>query len=108
VIDELEVVYPPLWQPTSKERAETLKITADALATLKNAGIILPEEGALKLAHCGEFDELDVEAREVALRHELERLADPEPEPEPNPPALPPPTPPPGAPPAPPPPRYDA
>jgi len=103
VIDELEVVYPPLWQPTSKERAETLKITADALATLKNAGIILPEEGALKLAHCGEFDELDVEAREVALRHELERLA--EPEPEPNPPALPPP---PGAPPAPPPPTYDA
>lgn len=88
VIDEFAVVYPPLWQPTAKERAETLKITADALATLTTSRIILPEEGALKLAHCGEFDELDVEAREAALRYELERLADPQPDPAPR--ALPP------------------
>jgi len=89
VLDGFEVVYPPLWQPTAKERAETLKTTADALATLVNAKVILPEEAAIKLAHSGEFDELDVEAREAALRYELERLAEPEPEPEP-PPMLPP------------------
>jgi phage-related protein (TIGR01555 family) len=83
VLDGFEVVYPPLWQPTAKERAETLKTTADALATLVNAKVILPEEGAIKLAHSGEFDELDVEAREAALRYELERLAEPEPEPPP-------------------------
>jgi len=105
IVDEFEVTYPPLWQPTAKEKAETLKITSDALATLANARIIQPEEAALHLAKCGDLDELDVESREVALRYELERLANPEPEPEPNPEPEPP-----AVPPAPPavPPRYDA
>jgi len=91
VLDSFEVTYPALWQPTAKEYAETLKITADALSTLVASKIILPEEAAIKLAHCSDFDELDLEAREAALQYELERLAEPEPEPEPPmlPPALP-------------------
>jgi hypothetical protein len=89
-LDGFEVCYPPLWQPTAKERAETFKTTADALSTLVTAKIILPEEAGIKLAKGGDFDELDVEAREAALQYELERLAEPEPEPEP--PMLPPPS----------------
>ena len=72
-LDGFEVCYPPLWQPTAKERAETFKTTADALSTLVTAKIILPEEAGIKLAKSGDFDELDVEAREASLQYELER-----------------------------------
>ena len=75
VLEGWEIKFPPLWQETKKERAEAFKTQADALVALTTAQIALPYEAALKLAHEGMFDELDVESRELALEAELERLA---------------------------------
>jgi hypothetical protein len=88
VLEGWEITFPPLWQPTATEKAATFKTECDALAGLVTAQIALPEECALKLAHDGNFAELDVGARESALEVELERLANPPEPPDPN--ALPP------------------
>jgi phage-related protein (TIGR01555 family) len=78
VLDEFEVEYPPLWQPSAKEAAETFNLRAQALVALKNAGIIRAEEAALNIASAGELDEIDTDAREAMLEldveAELERL----------------------------------
>ena len=66
-----------LWQPTGKERAETRKINGDTIATLVDAQVILPEEGALDLAQSGDFSTIDVEARTQALEVDKELAADP-------------------------------
>lgn len=79
-VDGFTIGYPPLWQPTAKERSETLKTTADALATLANAHIILPEEGAIQLAKCGEFEGLDIESREASIKYQHQNLAEPLPD----------------------------
>jgi phage-related protein (TIGR01555 family) len=73
VLEGFCVDYPALWQPTDKEAAETFKLIADALVALANAKIILPEEAAVRLAKRADFTELDVAAREAALKYELER-----------------------------------
>jgi phage-related protein (TIGR01555 family) len=77
VLDDFEIVWPPLWQPSDKEKAETFKAVSDACASLVTAQIALPEECALKLVHEGWFTELDVEARELALEVRREQLANP-------------------------------
>jgi phage-related protein (TIGR01555 family) len=78
VLDEFEVEYPPLWQPSAKEAAETFNLRAQALVSLVNARIIRPEEAALNIAQAGELDEIDTDAREAMLEldieAELERL----------------------------------
>lgn len=75
-LDEWEIHFPPLWQPTAKERAETLKIKSDALVALVNGQIVHAEEAALKLAHEGDFDEIDVDTLEELLEAAREaRLA---------------------------------
>jgi len=70
--------FTPLWQPTEKESAETRKINGDTIATLVQAQVMLPEEGALDLAQSGDFSTIDVEARTQALAVENELAADPE------------------------------
>jgi uncharacterized protein len=77
VLEGWSIVWPALWQATDKEQAETFKLESDALVGLVNAQVVLPEEAALKLANKGCFAELDVDAREQALRVELERIAHP-------------------------------
>jgi len=70
--------FTPLWQPTEKESAETRKINGDTIATLVQAQVMLPEEGALDLAQSGDFSTIDVEARTQALEVDRELAADPE------------------------------
>lgn len=77
ILDGFQVVYPALWQPTAKERAETLNITADALGKLATSKIVLVEEAGLHLAHSGDFDELDVAAREAGKAYALRTLGAP-------------------------------
>ena len=89
VLDGYCVDYPPLWQPTDKEAAETFKLIADALVALANGKIILPEEAAIRLAKRADFSELDVAAREAGLKYELERMLEPPQEPPPLPPTPP-------------------
>ena len=92
VLEGICVEYPPLWQPTDKEKAETFKLIADALVALANAKIVMPEEAAVRLAKRADFSELDVAAREAALKYELERMHEPPQEPPqlpPTPPQLP-------------------
>jgi hypothetical protein len=84
VLDGWTIEFPPLWQASAKEQAETFKTKCDALASLVTAQIALPAECALKLAKDGSFPELDVDSRELALEVELERIANPEPPPDPN------------------------
>lgn len=84
VLDSFEIEYPPLWQETKKEKADAFKVRADALVALTTAQICLTEEAALSLVHSGEFDELDVAAREAALSVELKRLAEAPPPPVPK------------------------
>jgi phage-related protein (TIGR01555 family) len=67
VLEGWEITYPPLWQPTGQQRAETFKTQCDALVALVTAQIALPEQAALRLAHEGDFPELDVAALEAAL-----------------------------------------
>jgi phage-related protein (TIGR01555 family) len=90
ILEGFCVDYPPLWQPTDKEAAETFKLIADALVALTNAKIILPEEAAVRLAKRADFSELDVAAREAALKYELERMLEPPQEPPQLPPQPPP------------------
>lgn len=73
-----KLTFNSLWQPTGKERAETRKINGDTIATLVNAQVMLPEEGALDLAQSGDFSTIDVEARQQALEVDAEVAADPE------------------------------
>jgi phage-related protein (TIGR01555 family) len=86
ILDEWEIKFPPLWQPTEKERSEVFKARADALVALTNAQICEPEAAALHLAHSGEFNELDIETLEAVLEAlRKERLADPLDENQPDP-----------------------
>jgi hypothetical protein len=81
VLDGWQIAFPPLWQPSAKEQAETDKLRADTVASLVNAQVILPEEGAIKLANDGDWPEIDIESRRAALVVEYARLRDPDPEP---------------------------
>jgi phage-related protein (TIGR01555 family) len=81
---DFEITWPPLWQPSDKEKADTFKAMSDALVALCTGQVVLPEEAALKLAHEGYFAELDVDAREQALDVLRERIANPPDEPDPN------------------------
>jgi len=77
LLDGWEIHWNPLWQPTDKEQAETFKLKSDAICGLVNAQVVQPEEGALKIAHDGGFQELDVASREQALKVVLDRVANP-------------------------------
>lgn len=67
ILDEWELTFPPLWQLSDKEKADVLKVTADALVALVNAQVIEPEAAALHLAHSGTLPELDIETLETVL-----------------------------------------
>lgn len=67
ILDEWEIKFPPLWQPTEKERADVFKTKSDALVALVTAQICEPEAAALHLAHSGDFNELDVDTLEGIL-----------------------------------------
>lgn len=74
VLEGFTITYPPLWQPTDKERAETFKLMADALVNLVNSKVVLTEEAGIYLAKRQDFTELDVDAREAALKYETARM----------------------------------
>lgn len=84
VLEGVTVDYPPLWQPTQKEKSEALKLEADALGALVTQKVMLPEEAALRLARQFDINEINVEAREALLKYALERMREPPEEPEPE------------------------
>lgn len=62
VPDEWVVNYNPLWQPTEKEQAETLKIKAEASSILIQENIVSSDEVRAELVSKGMITELDVPA----------------------------------------------
>ena len=65
-----EVRFKPLWQPTDKEHADTLKVKADTHAVLVEKEIMFPAEAALGLAH--DFPTIDQEHRRALLDADLD------------------------------------
>lgn len=80
-LDEWEIHFPPLVQQSDKERADAFKVKADALVGLVNGQIIDPLEAALKLAHDGDIDELDVDLLEEMIDAVRKAVAAGEPDP---------------------------
>jgi phage-related protein (TIGR01555 family) len=77
------VQFPPLWQPTAKERAEERKIVADTDKVYIDAGVLTPEEVAASRFSGDEWSAetvLDVEGRAL-----VDAMPDPEPLPAPEP-----------------------
>jgi uncharacterized protein len=64
--------FPPLWQPTDEQKANTRKTKAETVATLVREEILLREEAALELAKDGDFTVIDVESRQRILQAEVE------------------------------------
>jgi phage-related protein (TIGR01555 family) len=72
------VVFAPLWTPTPKEDAELKKLHADTDSVRIQSGVLTPEEVAIsRFRPEGYSDEIqiDLEAREEALRAYEEKLA---------------------------------
>jgi phage-related protein (TIGR01555 family) len=63
------IEFNPLWQPTEKEQAETLKLKADTHVALVTAGIELDSEGALALAK--DIPTIDVEHRQQLMEADI-------------------------------------
>jgi phage-related protein (TIGR01555 family) len=70
VDDAWEVCFPPLWQPTDKERAETNKAKSEAVTAMVREGVMLDAEAAITMAE--DYPAIDVEARQRILAAELE------------------------------------
>lgn len=85
---KLQVIFPPPWQETRKEQAETNKTIAETDKIYIDAGVILPEEVALTRGAPGGFNkelELDMDSRKDMLKAELQLARDTAGEPEPDP-----------------------
>jgi len=82
------VEFNPLWQPTDKELADTLKVKADTHVALVGAGIMTDAEAGIGLAQ--DFPTINVEHREELMEADLEEglrpgeINAPTPEPDPN------------------------
>lgn len=77
-IEDLDVEFPPLWQATAQEKATTEKAIADTDKVYFDMG--LPYESILKArfgSGAGKI-EVDEEALDVSLEHEIELMKDPE------------------------------
>jgi phage-related protein (TIGR01555 family) len=89
--DDWHVTWPSLWQMSAPEQADYRLKVAQADHIYITDGVLLPEEVALSRFRGKEFDgaatQIDVEAREAALKQAVDELVNP---PDP-PPALPPP-----------------
>jgi phage-related protein (TIGR01555 family) len=79
--DDLAIDWPPLWEPTEKERAETEKVRADADNIYVTMGAVLPEEVAIARFGSGNGKiEIDEEALEKSRDQEIELMTSPKPE----------------------------
>lgn len=70
VPERWSIEFVPLWQPTDKERADTLKVKADTHVALVTANIEMEAEGALALA--ADIPTIDVEHRRDLLETDKE------------------------------------
>lgn len=77
--EKYEIVFNPLRSPSAKETAEIRKLVAEAMATLVNASVLLPEEVAESLYGRGEFS-MDITLdRELRAEREAAMAAMPDP-----------------------------
>lgn len=99
VPEEFEICFPPLWQPTPKEQAETEKLYAERDKIMLDGLVWMPEEVALARSRGGPNSpvEINEDMREESLKHEEEMAKNPptlpgqelNPDGTPKPPALP-------------------
>lgn len=78
---DFEICFPPLWQPTDKEQAETEKTFADRDKIMIDGQVWFPEEVALARARGGPNGpvEIDETMREKSLKSEIEMSLNPPP-----------------------------
>ncbi len=78
-IDDLDVEFPPLWQPTAKEKADTDLTIAQTDKIYFDMGSVQPEEIAIARFGSGNGKiEIDEDALNVSLDQEIELMKDPE------------------------------
>lgn len=78
-IDDLDVEFPSLWQPTAAEKATTEKTVAETDKLYFDMGSVLPEQIAIARFGSGNGKiEIDEAALRASMDHELELMKDPE------------------------------
>lgn len=78
---DFDLEFQPLWEATAAEMATMRYTVAQADSLYTASGVLLPEEVALSRFGTGAWNpntKIDVSAREKALVHELDLMADPE------------------------------
>jgi phage-related protein (TIGR01555 family) len=79
--EQIRIKFNKLWEPTEQEESLTEKQDADRDCAYIAAGVLLPEEVAMRISNGNRKisqTEIDIQAREASKKIELEMMADPE------------------------------